>query len=366
MTDDLFARLFDLFNAPGPVNWKLAAEVGRSVAGPARPIDPQLAEDYQELTRTAQLHVQEAAGLDLGSALEASPVDRRSWTEANLHSFRYLAEPLAAKLGAATGEPGPLDMLLRPLVPALLGLQMGAMVGYLSHRVLGQFDVGLPAAVPDSSQTPRLYLVVPNVEAFAGDYRLDPRQVRFWVALHEVAHQAEFSIPWVRPAFLRLIERYMESLQLDPAVLAERIESLQDPEELERLLGDPAGMAGFLSGPAQRHVLEELQAFMAVMEGYGEFVMDRAAPKLLPDLPKMREAMVRRRAEPSHGEQILQRLLGLEWKLKQYRLGARFCAEVDRRWGEEALARLWEGPDNLPTLAELEDPVSWAARVMVG
>jgi putative hydrolase len=361
MTDDLFARLFELFNAPGPVNWKLAAEVGRSVAGPAEPIDPQQAEDYRELTRTAQLHVQEASRLDLGPALEASPVDRRSWTEANLHSFRYLAEPLAAKLGTAGGEPGPLDMLIKPLLPALLGLQMGAMVGYLSHRVLGQFDVGLPAAEQRS-----LYLVVPNVEAFASDYRLDPRQVRFWVALHEVAHQAQFSTPWVRPAFLLLIERYMESLELDPAMLAERIESLQDPEELERLLGDPAGIAGFLSGPAQRQVLEELQAFMAVMEGYGEFVMDQAAPKLLPDLPKMREAMGRRRAEPSHGEQILQRLLGLEWKLKQYRLGARFCTEVDRRWGEEALARLWEGPDNLPTLAELEDPVGWAARVMVG
>ncbi|MDP8959679.1 MAG: zinc-dependent metalloprotease [Actinomycetota bacterium] len=361
MSDDLFARLLDLFNSPGPVNWKLAAEVGRGLAGEQEPIDPLLADEYRELVRIAQLHVEEASGLDLGSAPPASPVDRVSWVEANLRSFRYLAEPLAEKLSAGShAAAGPLDAMLQPLAPALLGLQMGAMVGFLSHRVLGQFDVGLPAV-----EQRNLYLVVPNVEAFARDYQLDARQVRLWVALHEVTHQAEFAQGWVRPHFLQLIEEYVGGLELDPNTLSERMQTLSDPQDLDRLLRDPAGIAGFLSGPGQRRALETLQAFMAVMEGYGEFVMDRAAPRLLPDMPRMREAMHRRRAEPSQGEQILQRLLGLELKRQQYQLGARFCEEVERRWGGQALARLWEGPENLPSLAELEDPLGWAARVLV-
>ena len=33
MSDDLFSRLFELFNQPGPVNWKLAAEVARHLSG---------------------------------------------------------------------------------------------------------------------------------------------------------------------------------------------------------------------------------------------------------------------------------------------------------------------------------------------
>ena len=46
-------------------------------------------------------------------------------------------------------------------------------------------------------------------------------------------------------------------------------------------------------------------------------------------------------------------------------MGAKFCSEVARRWGEDALANLWNGPDALPSLAELHDPVAWAARVLL-
>ena len=104
---------------------------------------------------------------------------------------------------------------------------------------------------------------------------------------------------------------------------------------------------------------------MAVMEGYGDYLMDRAATGLLPDLERMRAAMTARRNEPTEGEALINRLLGLELKREQYRLGAEFCEEVVRRWGEEALASLWEGPEHLPNLSELADPVGWAARVLL-
>ena len=37
-------RLIELFNQPGPVNWKLAGEISRHLAGSAEPIEPWLAE----------------------------------------------------------------------------------------------------------------------------------------------------------------------------------------------------------------------------------------------------------------------------------------------------------------------------------
>ncbi|MDH5616724.1 MAG: zinc-dependent metalloprotease, partial [Acidimicrobiia bacterium] len=72
-----------------------------------------------------------------------------------------------------------------------------------------------------------------------------------------------------------------------------------------------------------------------------------------------------RRAEPSQGEQIINRMLGLELKQEQYQLGNEFCSEVARRWGTDALDRLWNDATAFPNLAELRDPVAWAARVLL-
>ena len=359
MADDLFSQMLEMFNQPGPVNWKLAGEVTKQLSGDPEPVDPWLAEEYRELTRLAQLKVSERTELPPGDALDADPVDRATWARQNLRSFRYLVEPLADKLGGSlTG--GPLDAFLKPLGPALLGMQMGAMVGFLSHRAFGQFDVGFPTA-----QQPALYMVVPNIEAFARDEALDPRQVRLWVALHEIVHQSEFAVPWVMPHFLGLIERFLDGLAVDQSGLMQRFEALRDPEELQRILENPSGLTGLSSTPEQRPVLEAIQAFMATIEGYAEFVVGRVGAELLPGLDAIRTAMERRRAEPTEDETMLDRVIGLEMNRDQHMIGARFCNDVVQRWGEEALAAIWEQPENLPTLAELEDPVAWTARVLL-
>lgn len=357
MSDNLFDQLIELFNQPGPVNWKLATEIAHQIAGKAEPIDPWLAEEYQELTRLAELQVASASGLTITRALSAQPVDRRTWTDENLKSFRYLVEPLSAKLSSDLGSSQP---FLAPLAPALLGMQMGVMIGFLSNRILGQFDIGMPTA-----DAKALYFVVPNIETFATDHGLDPKQVRLWIALHEVTHHAEFSVPWVRPTFVEMVSDYIAGLDLQSEKFTERFESLTDPSQMQSLFDDPAGLAGWIGEPEDREALDRIQAFMAVIEGYAEYVMDVAAPQLLPDLTRMRAAVESRRAQSTESEQALNRLLGLELKQEQYRLGAEFCRDVARRWGDSELIKVWEEPDNLPSLSELADPTAWAARVLV-
>lgn len=354
-SDNLFDRLAELFRSNGPVNWRLAKEIAESIAGEHEPVEPWLAEEYRELATTAGMRIAATSPLEPTTS-DVRPVDRRIWAGDNIEAFAYLAEPVAEKM---TGS-GPFGSALQPLGPALLGMQMGSVVGFMSHRVLGQFDVGIPAG----SEMP-IAFVVPNIEAFASEHDLDARQTRLWVALHEVTHQAEFEVPWVREHFLMLMHAFVEGLEVDPDEISRRMEGLQDPESLQRMLDDPSGFTGLLAGDAQEGPLRDIQAFMAVMEGYGDYLMDRAAPGLIPEAPRMRQAIDRRRAEPSQGEQILQQVLGLDLKHEQYRLGAGFCEEVDKRWGEESLARLWEGPEMLPTLGELGDVVGWAARVLL-
>ncbi len=354
-SDNLFDRLAELFRSNGPVNWRLAREIAESVAGEPDPVEPWLAEEYRELATTAGMRIAATSPLE-PTVSDVRPVDRRTWAGDNVESFSYLAEPVAEKM---TGS-GPFGSALEPLGPALLGMQMGSIVGFMSQRVLGQFDVGIPAGTGTA-----ISFVVPNVEDFASDHGLDTRQVRLWVALHEVTHRAEFEVPWVREHFLMLMHRFVEGLEVDPDEIARRMQSLQDPDSLQRMLDDPEGFTGLLAGEAQEGPLRDIQAFMAVMEGYGDYLIERAAPGLIPEAPQMRRAIDRRRAEPSQGEQILQQVLGLGLEHDQYRRGADFCEDVDRRWGEESLARLWEGPDMLPTLDELEDTVGWAARVLL-
>ena len=360
MTDpNIFDELMKLLNQPGPVNWALAGQIAAHLTGGQEPIDPWLAEEYIDLSRLAELRITETTGMDAGPLVDTVPLDRSEWASRNLQSFRYLVEPIANKLADAPA-PGPMDAALKPLAPALVGMQMGVMVGFLSQHVLAQFDVGLPTAEHGD-----LYYVVPNIEAFATDHDLDPRQVRLWVALHEVTHQVQFARPWVRPHFRGLIEGYIASMEVDTSTFGDRMEAFNDPDRLQQMMQEGGGFPSLLSGPEHSDQLEAIQAFMAIVEGYGDYLMDRAAADLLPDLTAMRSAMRDRRQASSGEADILGRMLGAESKLAQYELGASFCSEVESRWGFGALARIWDGPQSLPTPAELGDATGWAARVLL-
>ena len=156
----------------------------------------------------------------------------------------------------------------------------------------------------------------------------------------------------------------MTKLEFDPNDLATRMEGFQDPSALQEMLAE-GGMTGLFAAQGREGASDDIRAFMAVMEGYGDHLVELAAPGLIPEAPRMRAALDETRATPSEGEQILQQMIGLELDHASYRLGATFCADVDRRWGAEALDRIWEGPEMLPTLDELSDPVGWAARALL-
>jgi putative hydrolase len=83
---------------------------------------------------------------------------------------------------------------------------------------------------------------------------------------------------------------------------------------------------------------------------------------VLPNVAQLRQALNRRRRERPPLFKLVERLLGLDLKLRQYEEGKRFCDAVVARGGIEALNRAWTAPDRLPTLAELDDPAGWIRR----
>ena len=85
------------------------------------------------------------------------------------------------------------------------------------------------------------------------------------------------------------------------------------------------GLAFVAVGKDRRGVLDTAQAFMALLEGYAEHVMDAVGADLLTDLDAMRGAMDRRRTERSGLLRLLEKLIGLDMKMRQYQQGKAFC-----------------------------------------
>lgn len=368
--EGIFEQLFKLLQSSGPVNWNLAREVTRSLAGPAQPIEPAVAEEYMELAHAAELRISAVTNLPSPSSSDLNPTDRTTWAAENQQSFRILVEPLSEKLAnladieGIPGLPenmGPMDMgaMLAPLGPALLGVQAGTMVGFMSHRALGQFDTGIPAMDHD-----RPYVIVPNLDAFAIDHGIDHRQVRLWGTLHEVAFHRIMAVEWVRGRFVTLVQAFYDSVELDLSDLMEKFGSLSDPTEMQRMLGgdDETGLFRATSNPDR---LADIHAFTAFIEGYADRVVRVAGGELLPGIERIEEAYNRRRTEPNQSEQFLQQFVGLtldRWRAKD---AAQFCEDVAQRWGEDALTSVWDDPANMPSIDELGDPIGWNARVLL-
>jgi putative hydrolase len=362
VTENIFDRLADLLRSAGPVNWALATQIAESVAGPAEPIDPWVAEEYQELGRTAALLISRAGVLDTADLPPLQVTDPRQWAAANIRAYAYLAEPLAAVIGAG-GEAAPpgLEQVFGQMGPALVGLQVGTVVGAAARGVHGPFDAGLPPFAPAAGPE----LIAPNVEAFAGRSGLEQRRVRLWAALRETAHQAQMRLPWVRDHLGRLVAAFVSGLEFRPDLLQERLQDLQDPEALESMMSEPGGIGGLSAfrsaeGPAG----DDLAAALAFLSGHGRVVAAEAAGSLLPDFEAIEEAAAGDRAEGGPGS-ALHQILGLEEARSLAGDAARFSAEIGRRWGSDARRILWQGPDSLPTVSEILDPVGWAARVML-
>jgi putative hydrolase len=112
-------------------------------------------------------------------------------------------------------------------------------------------------------------------------------------------------------------------------------------------------------------LLDRVQATMAMIEGHAEHVMDAVGAELVEDLPALRVALDRRRGQRAPLLAWLERLIGLDLKLRQYKLGKAFCDGVVAEAGVARLHRAWASPELLPTLAELEDPIAWIARTDV-
>jgi coenzyme F420 biosynthesis associated uncharacterized protein len=341
------------------IDWRLASIVAQAVASaaPDVPDDGTAAEVAAFADRSAEL-VAAYTGLTGADTIPApETVDRSEWVAANLASMKTVMDPVAARLGSGLG---PLAVPARAAGGVLIAVEVGAISGYLAGRVLGQYEF----PVLDPAQPARLLFVGPNIAGAARGTGSDRQSMLRWIALHETTHALQFSgVPWLRGHLASLVRTLLEGLEVsvDPRALMR----LPDTSDVRALVDAVrrGELIEFVAGPARREVLHEMQALMALIEGYAEHVMDAVGADVLPQLPELRDAMDRRRRERSGLLRIIERIIGLEMKLRQYEQGKAFCDAVVAEGGIQALNRAWSSPQSLPRHEELDDPSGWLARV---
>ncbi len=346
------------------IDWRVAQLVAETVTGtPAHDGDllppPSVGELAAEISRYSHL------------TLTAQPppielVDRPRWIAANLNTMKPVLEPLGDRLGTGLG---PLAPAARSAAGLLLGAQVGALTGMLAQRVLGQYDLSLL----DDSVQPRLLLLAPNLAEAAANLSLDSHELTAWVTIHEVTHAVQFSgAPWMRGHLGGLLRELIDSMQVRPAnswgLSLKDLSALRDISNLRAEIGELIAQARrgellrITLGEDRWTLVDRIQSAMSLIEGHAEHVMDVVGARVLPSLPELRAALDRRRRTRPLPWRVLERLLGLELKMRQYELGRRFCDAVVAEDGPGRLAIAFRSPALLPTSEELNQPELWMSR----
>ncbi|MBP3035757.1 zinc-dependent metalloprotease [Arthrobacter sp. zg-ZUI100] len=372
--------------APPPaaelVNWDLAAGTAATLvsAGPkmsGREIREAVAE-LRFLADEAVTHVHRITGLEAARDLRDSEVlivDRASWAKSNSRSFAVLMNPAIENLARTHAEE--LKNANTAISGTVTGAQLGAVLAFLSSKVLGQYDP-FSAKTPGGPAGGRLLLVAPNIIALERELNVVPADFRLWVCLHEQTHRVQFAAaPWLREHMIEqiglLTNGLMDKAQTVSERLAQAAKSLASPAGREALGSRnddgggtpkrPLDVMSLLQDPEDKERMSHLTAVMSLLEGHANVVMDAVDASVVPSVKTIRQRFNARGR--SHGwlDRFFRQILGMDAKMRQYKDGSKFVRAVVDSAGMQGFNRVWEGPENLPTEAEIHNPSLWTTRM---
>ncbi len=341
------------------VDWAFARSTAARLAGSGPKVSAAEAREAVASLRSAaeRSHGPVAETSRLQSPPGSAPVlivDRAGWSTANIDSMRALLEPVIDKLMAAASVPP--NAALSAVGGKVTGGELGALLAFMSTKVLGQYDLA-------PSGDPRLLLVAPNIVQAEREMGLVPQDFRLWVALHEETHRVQFTaVPWLRQHLIDTSRNLAVDLAPTPAELTERLSQIARKLP-EAFAPGSTGLTELLLTPAQKEQVAQVTAIMSLLEGHADVVMDDVGPAVVPTVAEIRVKFTQRRAGLSQFDRVLRRLLGLEAKMRQYADGAVFVRAVTDRVGVDGFNAVWTAPQTLPTADEMAHPERWVQRV---
>lgn len=344
---------------PEAVDWDLALATARRFAPSGPDLPPDEAVQAVSMLRRAAVEaiapVREVTGLVAPESSPAVVVDRGAWIASNVASMRALLGSWDALTERTQAAPA----VVRGLGSRGTALQLGAVLAWLSTKVLGQFETFGGAA----GEPGRLLLVAPTIVQVERQLDVDPTDFRLWVCLHEETHRVQFgAVPWLAEHLNGRITALLAASDLSTRETLERLVAF-GYALVRSIRSDDVQVIEALQTPKQREVFDELTGLMSLLEGHADVVMDDVGPAVVPSVEEIRERFTMRREQVGALDQVARRALGMDAKMRQYSDGAAFVRHVVDRVGMSGFNTVWTSPDHLPSRSEIHDPRRWMARV---
>ena len=364
---------------PQVLRWEQAAKTAAALA----PAGPKLSsrqvgaavESIRYHALASVDHVYRITGLEAARNLHDSEVlvvDRAGWSRANAQTFSVLLGGVMS--GGINQRLEQMSGLERRVTQTGAEVELGAVLAFLSAKVLGQYDpLGRLGGFGPSGG--RLMLVAPNIVAMERELNLESDDFRLWVCLHEQTHRVQFAAaPWLSEHLTGLMGQLPERLGGGSEMLRRLLEGLRESAggvlSSAQQQGEPRSGAAHrftaLMDPQAREIFSRLTAVMSLMEGHANLVMDAVDASVVPSVKTIRRRFEQRGGQRGVVETVMRKVLGLDLKMRQYRDGQRFAEHIVAARGMEAFNRIWEGPEQLPSEEEIHEPDQWISRVLDG
>jgi putative hydrolase len=374
-----FEQIAKAMSSAGPVQWDMARQFAMMAAtnSSTEPnVEPTSRIAIQQLAAVADLHVRDVTGLSTSDTTQPPVVDvvnRSTWVHHTVEAFKFYFSDFSGNSNSTIGgenldpESNGMDAMMsnltKMMAPAMLGMSVGSMIGQLSLRTFGQYDLPLPRE-PKS----QLLFVVRNSEEFAKDWSIKVEDMQMWLLIQELTFHALFRIDFVRDAVTNLVKQHVAGFNPNPNALGQRLTNIDvtntDPAAMmQKLLGDPTLLLGDERSAKQQALAPKLDAIICAIICYVDHVVDTVANRILGNGAQISEAFRRRRVESSSQDQYVEQLFGIYLTDDQVDRGEKFIAGVIERQGEIGLTRLWAREGNLPTPNEIGAPGLWIERI---
>lgn len=340
-----------------PIDWRRAEQIATRISGRHVHHESGDAIDLTQVIPRLEDQIEATTGLrSLSGPAVVRVIDRPEWIRANISSFQHLLEPLIEQWSEKVSMNG----VAARVSGQLAGAELGALLGWMSSRVLGQYDLLVGRDDADDA----VYMVGPNLAGLEHRFGFDPVEFRTWVLLHELTHRAQFTgVPWMREHFTDLVNTSVRLANPDPRRIATAIrEAFSDRDRARQQVRD-SGVFGLIATPEQRDVIQRIAGLMSLLEGHGDVTMSRAVGELVPSAPRFAAVLQARRRRSNPLSRLTLRLTGIEGKLNQYAAGERFIAAIEAEGGPRAVDVCWLERANLPSLEEIRNPRLWLDRV---
>jgi putative hydrolase len=374
-----FEQIAKAMSSAGPVQWDMARQFAMMAAtnSSTEPnVEPTSRIAIHQLAAVADLHVRDVTGLSTSDTTQPPVVDvvnRSTWVHHTVEAFKFYFSDFSGNSNSTIGgenldpESNGMDAMMsnltKMMAPAMLGMSVGSMIGQLSLRTFGQYDLPLPRE-PKS----QLLFVVRNSEEFAKDWSIKVEDMQMWLLIQELTFHALFRIDFVRDAVTNLVKQHVAGFNPNPNALGQRLTNIDvtntDPAAMmQKLLGDPTLLLGDERSAKQQALAPKLDAIICAIICYVDHVVDTVANRILGNGAQISEAFRRRRVESSSQDQYVEQLFGIYLTDDQVDRGEKFIAGVIERQGEIGLTRLWAREGNLPTPNEIAAPGLWIERI---